>query len=81
MMLEAAVGALARHNFNLAEVWVRRYFHIAKNLDESISKKIYHALQMRNQEFLLRGVEAEIERLRIEKVKVLRSRIIKRAKS
>jgi hypothetical protein len=78
MKLESAHNALEAHkNFNLAEVHVGEYYkEIPQELvDENITKSILHALRNRDFELLFSTVEAEIERLRTEKVKLLRQKI------
>ena len=77
-ILESSVDALEKHNFNLSEVWLLEYFQKLPQeiLDQPITKSIYHALQKRDSELLKAAVEAELERLRTEKVKTLRDRVI-----
>ncbi len=78
MKLDSAHNALtAHHNFNLAEVLLSEYFsEIPQQLmDPSITKSLYHGLQKRDAALLLAAVDAEIERLRTEKIKLLREKI------
>ncbi|MEM3154544.1 MAG: hypothetical protein QW165_03215 [Candidatus Woesearchaeota archaeon] len=65
-------------NFNLAEVLVSEYVsEIPQQLvDQTITKSIYHALQKKDALLLLAAIDAEIERLRTEKIKLLREKII-----
>ena len=77
--LDSAHNALSAHkNFNLAEVLMSEYFsEIPQELvDQSITKSLYHALQRRNAELLLASIDAEIERLETEKIKLMREKII-----
>jgi hypothetical protein len=77
--LDSAHNALtAHHNFNLAEVLISEYVsEIPQSfVDQEIMKSIYHGLQKRDAELLLAAVDAEIERIRTEKVKMLREKII-----
>ncbi len=75
--LENCQSALENKNFNLAEVWTGEYFAAIPQelVDQQNTKAFYDALQQRNAELLLAAVEAEIERLRTEKVKRLREAI------
>jgi hypothetical protein len=78
MKLESAHNALEAHkNFNLAEVHIGEYYkEIPQELvDEELTKSFLHALRNRDSELLFSTVEAEIERLRTEKVKLLRHKI------
>jgi len=73
--LESAHNALEAHrNFNLAEVLVGDYYKAIPQefVDERLTKSFLNALRSRNFELLYFTVEAEIERLRTEKVKLLR---------
>ena len=77
--LESAHNALEAHkNFNLAEVHMGEYYkEIPQELvDQKITKSVLNALRERNFELLFATVEAEIERLSTEKVKLLRRKII-----
>ena len=77
--LESAHNALEAHkNFNLAEVHMGEYYkEIPQELvDQKITKSVLNALRERNFELLFATVEAEIERLSTEKVKLLRQKII-----
>lgn len=76
--LESVHNALLKHNFNLAEILTAEYYkEIPREMvDEQLTKSILHALRQRNSELLLATIEAEIERIRTEKVKLLRTRII-----
>ena len=77
--LDSVHNALsAHHNFNLAEVLISEYVEeIPQQLvDQGITKSLYHALQKRDAELLLAAVDAEIERLSTEKIKILREKII-----
>lgn len=79
IQLDSAHNALSSHkNFNLAEVLISEYFvEIPQEfVDQSITKSLYHALQKRDAELLLAAIDAEIERLRTEKIKLLREKII-----
>ncbi|MCX6708693.1 MAG: hypothetical protein NTW67_03550 [Candidatus Woesearchaeota archaeon] len=76
--LESCHNALDAHkNFNLAEVLIGEYYQdIPQELiDKRITKSILDALKERNRELLFAAVEAEIERLRTEKVKLLWEKI------
>ncbi len=78
MKLESAHNALEAHkNFNLAEVHIGEYYkEIPQELvDEKLTASFLHALRNRDLELLFSVVEAEIERLRTIKVKLLRERI------
>jgi len=79
LKLEYAKNALEAHkNFNLAEVYVEEFLEkCSKELaDEKANKIIREALEQRNYELLLSAVDAEIERLSIIKIKMLREKII-----
>ena len=78
-VLESCNDALVHNNFNLAEVWISEYVEEIPQplVDQTITKSIYHSLQKRDGVLLHAAVEAEIERLRTEKVKLLRERIIR----
>lgn len=77
-ILESAKNALEVHkNFNLAEVWIGEYFLMEKKKDKAIQRGVIDALKNRDSYLLLAAIEAEIERLRIEKVKKLRKHIVK----
>ena len=76
--LESAHNALEAHkNFNLAEVLIGEYYKDIpqKLVDQKITKAILEALRTRDSELLFAAVEAEIERLRTEKIKLLRRKI------
>ncbi len=76
--LESAHNAIEAHkNFNLAEVLIGEYYQeIPQQLiDEKITKEVLNALRRRDIELLFAAIEAEIERLRTEKVKLLREKI------
>ena len=78
MKLESAHNALEAHkNFNLAEVHVGEYYkEIPQEMvDANLTKSFLHALHNRDFELLFSTVEAEIERLRTEKVKLMRQKI------
>ena len=78
MKLESAHNALEAHkNFNLAEVHVGEYYKAIPQemVDEKLTASFLHALRNRDFELLFSVVEAEIERLRTEKVKLLRQKI------
>jgi len=75
--LDSTHNALtAHHNFNLAEVLISEYVSEIPQqfVDQGITKSIYHALQRRDAELLLAAVDAEIERVRTEKIKLLREK-------
>jgi hypothetical protein len=77
--LESAHNALEAHkNFNLAEVHIGEYYkEIPQELvDQKLTKSILNALRDRDFELLFSSVEAEIERLSVEKIKLLRLKII-----
>ncbi len=77
--LESAHNALEAHrNFNLAEVLIGEYYQEIPQpfVDEGITKGVLEALRNRDFELLFASVEAEIERLRTEKIKLLRVKII-----
>lgn len=76
--LESCHNALEAHkNFNLAEVLIGEYYQEIPQemIDEDISKSILDALRSRDFNLLFAAVEAEIERIRTEKVKLLRQKI------
>jgi len=76
--LESAHNALvAHHNFNLAEVLLTEYYkELSPDFEDArITKGMFEALRDRDKELLLAAVEAEIERLSTEKVKMLREKI------
>ena len=80
--LESAHNALtSNHNFNLAEVLIGEYFETIPQemIDEKLTKSFLDALRDRNFELFLSVVDAEIERLRSEKVKLLWTRIVGKA--
>ena len=67
-ILESAKNALEAHkNFNLAEVWIGEYFLLEKKKDKTIQKGIIDALKNRDAYLLHAAIEAEIERIRMEK--------------
>jgi len=79
LKLDSAHNALeAHHNFNLAEVLISEYVNEIPQdfVDQSITKSFYHALQRRDSGLLFAAIEAEMERLRTEKIKLLRKEII-----
>jgi len=80
VLLENASAALHMHNFNLAQVWVQDYLAATpkKIRDPSLTKSIHHALEKRDAELLAATIDAEIERVRTDKVKLLRAKIITR---
>ena len=78
MKLESAHNALQVHkNFNLAEVLIGEYYKIIPQefVDEKITESILHGLRNRDAELLFSAIEAEIERVRTEKIKLLRQKI------
>jgi hypothetical protein len=78
LKLESAHNALqAHHNFNLAEVHIGEYYKTIPQqmIDEKLTKSFLEALRDRNSELLFATIEAEMERLRTEKVKLLRDKI------
>ncbi len=80
VLLDTAHQAIEQqHNYNLAEVWIGEYFEKLpkKLLDQRIAKNIYDGLRDKQRDLFLAGIEAEIERLRILKVKELRNKIIR----
>jgi len=79
LKLESAHNALqAHHNFNLAEVLISEYYKELppKFQDADITKAIFDGLRKRDAELLYAAIEAEMERLRVEKIKLLREEII-----
>jgi len=77
--LESCHNALSVHNnFNLAEVIIGEYYQeIPQELiDQRITKSILDALRDRDGKLFFAAVEAELERLRVEKIKLLREKII-----
>ncbi len=79
MKLESCHNALAVHNnFNLAEVIIGEYYQeIPQELiDQRLTKSILDALRDRDGKLFFAAVEAELERLRVEKIKLLREKII-----
>ena len=70
--------ALDKGNFNLAEVWMEDYFKkLPQNfMDQSIVKHLYHGLEQRSNELLALSIDAEIERISTEKIKLLREEIV-----
>lgn len=73
--LESAHNALKEHrNFNLAEVHLLEYFKEQPPAEQTTGY-LFDALKERDSELLLAAVEAEIERLRTEKIKLLREDI------
>jgi len=78
LKLESAHNALeGHHNFNLAEVHISEYYEEIPQgfLDQKITKSFLNALKKRDPELFLACIEAEIERLEIEKIKLLRLRL------
>lgn len=79
--LESCHNALEEHkNFNLAEALIEEYVQQIPQfaIDQTILKSIHHALQRRDDELLLAAVDAEIERLRTQRVKLLRDVVSQR---
>ncbi|PIN74544.1 hypothetical protein COV18_06615 [Candidatus Woesearchaeota archaeon CG10_big_fil_rev_8_21_14_0_10_37_12] len=79
-ILESCKDALVNHNnFNLSEVLTSEYFETCPNWfkDSPITKMIYHSLKERDAKKLLAGIDAEIERVETEKVKLMREEIVK----
>lgn len=77
--LESCHNALKAHkNFNLAEVLIGEYYKEIpqKLIDKRLAKSVLNALRDRDTELLFSVVEAEIERLSTEKIKLLREKII-----
>ena len=73
--LESCHNALEAHkNFNLAEVLIGEYYQeIPQQLiDEKIAKSVLDALRNRDGKLLFAAVEAEIERLRLMKIEMMR---------
>ena len=78
--LDSAHNALEAHkNFNLAEVLMGEYFSDIPPyfMDQRLTKSIYDALRTRDRELLFAAIEAEQERLGVEKIKLLRDVIIR----
>lgn len=74
-ILELAKNSLEAHrNFNLAEVHMEEY--VGRISDKRAKKSIQNGLKKRDRELLLAVVEAEIERLSIEKIRLLRGEIV-----
>ena len=76
--LESCHNALEAHkNFNLAEVLIGEYYKEIPQemIDEDIAKSVLDSLRGRDFKLLFAAVEAEIERLRTEKVKLMWQRI------
>jgi len=79
--LESAKDALVAHkNFGLAEAILSEYYEeLPQDLeDDSTTKPLYHALRDRNRELLFSSIEAELERLSILKINLLRDKIVQR---
>ena len=83
LLLKQAEDALKNHNFGLAKVWVKDYFDkLPKGQgDTTLTKAFNRAISQKNAELLRVTVDAEIERLDTIKIKKLRNKIIKKAKS
>ena len=82
--LDSAHNALEAHkNFNLAEVWIGEYFSDIPPyfMDKRMTKSMYNALRTRNAKLLFAAIEAEQERLGVEKIKMLRDSIVDSALS
>ena len=79
-LLESCENAISEHkNLNLAEVWIREYLNeIPKKISDTKSaESIYRAIQNKDKELLLAAVNVEMERLKMEKIKLLREKIVK----
>lgn len=79
--LESAHNAIVeRHNLNLAEALIEEYVQTVPQgfVDQTITKSIYHAVQRRDKELMLAAIDAEIERLRSQRVKLLRDIVSQR---
>jgi hypothetical protein len=74
LKLEGARSAILKHNFNLAEVLVSEYFQSIPQdfVDKKVAKFFLDALRDRNGELLLACIDAEVERLSLFKIKLLR---------
>ena len=76
--LESCHNALEAHkNFNLAEVLIGEYYQEIPQqlLDEKIAKSVLNALQNRDGKLLFAAIEAELERLRVIKIEMMRKTI------
>ncbi len=79
LILESAHNAIKEHkNFNLAEALISEYCNAIPQtaVDASDTKSILNALRTRDMHLLMAVIDAEIERLRTEKIKLLRKEII-----
>src|SRR3989338_5230498 len=77
-LLESAKNAVQSHkNINLAEVLVNEYFELGGQQDNSIHRNIISGIVNKDAFLLFSAIDAEIERLRVEKVKVLHKKITK----
>src|SRR3989338_561240 len=80
-LLESAKNAVQSHkNINLAEVLVNEYFELGGRQDNAIHRNIISGIVNKDAFLLFAAIDAEIERLRVEKVKWLRTHIIQRSK-
>ncbi|HLC32736.1 MAG TPA: hypothetical protein VJJ82_02830 [Candidatus Nanoarchaeia archaeon] len=80
-LLESAKNAVESHkNINLAEVLVNEYFELGGRQDNAIHRNIISGIVNKDSFLLFAAIDAEIERLRVEKVKWLRTHIIQRSK-
>jgi len=78
VILESCHNALLSHNnFNLAEAIIQEYVNTIpqEGVDQQLTKSFFHAVQQRDATLLLAVVEAEMERLMTEKVKMMRKTI------
>ena len=79
-LLESAKNAVQSHkNINLAEVLVNEYFELGGRQDNAIHRNIISGIVNKDAFLLFAAIDAEIERLRVEKVKKLRANVIKKS--
>jgi len=79
VILDSAWDALEVHrNFNLSEVHILNYYNGLPKTgrDERIDKNMKESLKTRDRELLLAAIEAEMERLGVEKIKLMRREVI-----
>ena len=77
--IESARDAVEHHhNFNLAEVWIEEYFTLELKKDKVIQRNLIAALKNRDAFLLGAVIDAEIERLRGQKIKKLQEYLLKK---
>lgn len=76
-LLESAKNAVSSHkNIGLADVLVNEYFELGGRQDNAIHRNIISGIVNKDSFLLFAAIDAEIERLQVEKVKQLRKKIV-----